>query len=86
VNRLGTKILRQRYLLAMVIPGIIWMLVFNYWPMYGIVIAFKKFNIIKPISAAPWAGFQYFKEFFQDSRFWLVIRNTIALSLLRLVI
>ncbi len=84
--KLLRRIARQKYLLAMVIPGIIWMLVFNYWPMYGIVIAFRKFNIVKPISAAPWVGMQYFIEFFKDDRFLLVLKNTLGISLLKLLI
>ena len=50
----------------MAIPGIIWMLIFCYIPMYGIVIAFKHYNIVKPISEAPWVGFEYFIEFFSN--------------------
>jgi putative aldouronate transport system permease protein len=83
---LSEKAWKQRYLLAMVIPGILFMLVFNYAPMYGIVIAFTKFNIVKPIFDAPWVGFRYFIEFFEDERFWLVLGNTLGISLLKLAI
>ena len=64
----------QRYLQAMAIPGIIWMIIFCYIPMYGIVIAFKHYNIVKPISASPWVGFKYFIDFLQDEQFWIVIK------------
>lgn len=77
---------RQKYLQMMVIPGIIWMLVFNYIPMGGIVIAFKKFKITKSIAEAPWVGFKYFLEFFQDSYFTEILTNTIGISLLKLII
>ncbi len=76
----------QRYLQFMVLPGLIWMLVFNYIPMGGIIIAFKKFKITKSIAEAPWVGLQYFKEFFQDSNFSDVMINTIGISLLKLFI
>ncbi|WP_033168247.1 ABC transporter permease subunit [Clostridium sp. KNHs205] len=76
----------QRYLQFMVLPGLIWMLVFNYVPMGGIIIAFKKFKITKSIAEAPWVGLQYFKEFFQDSNFSDVMINTIGISLLKLFI
>lgn len=76
----------QRYLQLMVLPGIIWMLVFNYIPMGGIVIAFKKFKITKSISEAPWVGFKYFIEFFEDSNFSDIIVNTLGISLLKLLI
>lgn len=83
---IGRKLWEQKYLYLMVLPGIIWMLVFNYWPMYGIVIAFKNYNITKPIMAAPWVGFDHFVEFFKDPRFALVLKNTLGISLLKLLI
>lgn len=76
----------QKILQLMVLPGIIWMIVFNYIPMGGIVIAFKKFKITKPISEAPWVGLQYFKEFLTDSNFANIISNTLGISLLKLAI
>ncbi len=80
------KFWNQRILQFMVLPGIIWMVVFNYVPMGGIIIAFKKFKITKPISEAPWVGLRYFKEFFLDSNFFDIITNTLGISLLKLVI
>ena len=80
------RLKRQRYLQAMAIPGIIWMMIFCYIPMYGIVIAFKHYNIVQPISAAPWVGFKYFIEFFQDEQFWIVMKNTIGISFYKLLI
>ena len=52
---------KQRYLQLMVIPGIIWMFIFNYIPMVGIVIGFKNFKITKSIWEAPWVGFEHFR-------------------------
>lgn len=80
------KIIAQRQLQIMAIAGVIWMIVFNYMPMYGIVIAFKKYSIVKPISAAPWVGFKYFNQFLGDPEFWNVIKNTLAISFLKLLI
>lgn len=70
----------------MVILGVIWMIVFNFLPMYGIIIAFKKYNIIKPISAAPWVGLQYFKEFLTDPEFFNAVKNTLGISTLKILI
>lgn len=83
---IGKKLFKQRYLWLMVLPAIIFMVVFNYAPMYGIIIAFKKFNIVKPILETPWVGFDHFIEFFQDDRFWLVMQNTLGISFLKLAI
>lgn len=76
----------QKYLQFMVLPGILWMLIFNYIPMGGIVIAFKKFKITKPIMDAPWVGFKYFIDFFEDSNFADIMVNTVGISLLKLFI
>lgn len=76
----------QSILQLMVLPGILWMLIFNYIPMGGIVIAFKKFRITRPISQAPWVGFEYFIEFFQDTNFADVMINTLGISILKLCI
>lgn len=83
---LAKKIWEQRYLQMMAIPGIIWMLIFNYIPMGGLVIAFKKYKITASISEAPWVGFKYFKEFFKDSNCINIITNTLGISLLKLFI
>ncbi|MEC0231394.1 ABC transporter permease subunit [Paenibacillus alba] len=76
----------QRYLQAMALLGIAWMIIFNYVPMYGIIIAFKDFNIIKSISAAPWAGLEHFKAFMDDDNLGYVIKNTLGMSVLKLII
>lgn len=77
---------KQRYLHFMIIPGIIWMIVFNYIPMYGIIIAFKNYTIVDTISSAPWVGFDNFREFLTDSNFFGVMKNTLGISILKLII
>lgn len=76
----------QKYLQAMAIPGIIWMFIFCYIPMYGITIAFKNYDIAGTFSQAPWAGFEHFIEFFGDEKFLIVLKNTIGISLWKLII
>lgn len=80
------KLYGQRYLQVMALLGVAWMIVFNYIPMYGIIIAFKEFDIILPISQAPWVGLDHFKEFLNDDSLGNVIRNTLGISLIKLVI
>ena len=77
---------KQRYLQLMVIPGIIWMVIFNYIPMVGIVIGFKNFKITKSIWEAPWVGFEHFAAFFQDESFGNIMVNTLGIALLKLLI
>lgn len=85
-NKLLKKFYSQRYLQVMALLGIVWMIIFNYIPMYGIIIAFKEFNIVKPISEAPWVGMKYFQEILQDENLRYVIYNTIGMSFLKLII
>lgn len=85
-NGVLTKMIRQRYLHLMVIPGIIWMIIFSYIPMYGIIIAFKNYSIIGSIADAPWVGLSNFKEFLMDENFFLVMKNTLGISFLKLLI
>ena len=66
--------------------GAIWMIIFCYIPIYGLIIAFKEYNILKPISASRWVGFSHFIEFFQDENFLQIMTNTFGISLLRLFV
>ncbi|GGI46379.1 ABC transporter permease [Paenibacillus marchantiophytorum] len=86
MTRLLRKLIGQRYLQAMALLGVAWMIIFNYVPMYGIIIAFKDFNIIKAISEAPWVGLENFKAFMEDDNLGYVIKNTLGMSVLKLII
>lgn len=78
------KLYTQRHIQIMALLGIAWMIIFNYIPMYGVVIAFKDYDIIRTISEAPWVGLEHFKEFLADDSFFYVMRNTLGISLLKL--
>ena len=57
---------------------------FHYSPMYGLIIAFKDYNVFKGILGSPWAGLYNFELVFGDDYFWKVVRNTAIISLLKL--
>lgn len=81
------RFIRQWGLQMMVIPGILWMLVFNYLPMGGIVMAFKNFRLsYKSIFQGAWVGADNFLEFFKDDYFAVTMINTLGISALRLLI
>lgn len=80
------RIWEQKGLQGMAIPGVIWMLVFSYIPMYGLMLAFKEYSLGKSLFGGAWIGFKYFREFFQDEYFFRIIENTLGISLLRIVI
>ncbi len=85
-NTVRFRLSRQKILLAMAIPGVLWMLIFNYIPMYGVIIAFKEYRIINTIGDAPWVGLMHFRELFHDSDFLLAMKNTLGMSLLKLLV
>jgi putative aldouronate transport system permease protein len=73
----------QLYLLSL--PAILYFLVFCYFPMYGVQIAFKEFSPPLGITGSPWTGFSQFLRFVNSYQFSIVITNTIVLSLFSLV-
>ena len=81
---LGRRLVRYRTLLLMLIPGIAYFILFHYVPMYGVVLAFKDLNLVKGILHSPWVGLKYFQEMFSSARFFLALRNTFIISLLKL--
>ena len=59
---------------------VVYFIIFQYWPMFGLQIAFKKFSITKGIWGSPWVGMKYFTKFFNAYQFWNVLTNTLTLS------
>lgn len=73
-------------LYVMLLPAVIYTLIFCYKPMYGILIAFKNYSIRKGIMGSPWAGFAHFERLFNSYWFPIILKNTLTLSLLGLLI
>lgn len=77
----------QHWLLyAMLVLPVAYYIIFHYKPMYGLVIAFKDYNIFAGIMESEWVGFEVFKEVFKAKQFWDSIKNTIVLNGLDLLI
>ena len=79
---------RRKALYFMMIPGIVFLFVFNYMPMYGAVIAFKNFAIKKGILASPWVNpwYKHFETFFRSPYCVRVLTNTLIISILKIAI
>jgi putative aldouronate transport system permease protein len=69
----------------MFFPGMLLMLVFDYGPMYGLVLAFKDYNLGAGVWGSPWVGFDHFHRLFTDDTALQVLRNTIIISVLKLL-
>lgn len=79
---------KQRYLQLFVLAGIAYILIFNYVPMVGLIIGFKDYKItsgLQGMFTSEWVGLKYFKEFFTDYKFPELMRNTLVLSILKLI-
>ena len=76
------RLYKNRVFLLMLMPAVIYTLVFAYYPMTGIVMAFKKYNYAGGIWGSPWNGFDNFKFFFSSGQAWLVTKNTVLYNLL----
>jgi len=76
---------RNRTLYLLVLPVLIFFLVFHYKPMYGAIIAFKDYSPGLGIAKSPWVGLANFTRFFHGPYFWRLIRNTLLLSLYSLL-
>lgn len=69
-------------LTGMALPPALFIFVFSYLPMLGLIIAFKDFKVSKGIIGSAWCGLKNFKFFFQSTDAWIVLRNTIGMNLL----
>ncbi len=68
-------------LYLMTIPVVLYFLVFHYFPMYGVTIAFKDFNAVQGLLRSPWVGFKHFERFFRSYNFWVLLKNILGISI-----
>jgi putative aldouronate transport system permease protein len=85
MHRTWKEIKKNKYLYILFAPVLVYYIIFRYVPMYGIIIAFKDYNLFKGIGASPWAGFKYFEQFLSSVYFWRLIRNTLVINLYDIV-
>lgn len=85
-SRLRQDLIRHKGLYLMLLPIVIYYIVFHYYPMYGAQIAFRDFLPKKGILGSPWVGFKHFASFFNSVYFERLIRNTLEINILNLLI
>lgn len=71
---------------VMGLPGFLYLFINNYMPLYGLAIAFKKYNYSKGIAGSDWAGLSNFEYLFKTQDAWVITRNTIAYNLVFIVL
>lgn len=76
----------HKVLYLLMLPGLLYFILFRYLPMFGLVIAFKDYNIFKGIWASDWVGLANFKALVHSSDFWNVMKNTLVISFTKVII
>ena len=84
--KLSTRIWKHRDYYLMLLPALVYIILFNYVPMYGLQIAFKDYRVSLGITGSKWVGFKHFITFFNSFNFWDLLTNTLTLSLYRLLV
>ena len=85
-RKFGSKFLRSKYLLLMILPAIAFYIIFCYVPMYGVILAFKDYKPRLGIIGSPWAGWENFIKVFEEPKFWGAFRNTLIIGSIKIVI
>ena len=77
---------RRNYdLYLLLVPGLAFLALFKFVPIYGLVIAFQDFQIFRGIAGSPWVGLAHFQRLFRSEEFYSVLRNTLLISLYKVV-
>lgn len=84
-SKLIDRIVQHRWLYLLALPGFIYLIVFKYFPMWGLLIAFKEYNPYAGFWGSDWIGFKYFAELFASKNFYIMLRNTLAINIFGLV-
>lgn len=84
-SKLSKALWRDRYLYLLLIPAVLYYIIFKYSPLYGVQIAFKNYKINLGIWGSEWVGLQYFERLFKSSMFYRTFRNTLLLNIYSVV-
>lgn len=85
-RRLGADILRDRWLYLLLLPGLVYFIIFKYLPMWGIVIAFENYVPYSGVFGSQWVGLKWFQYFFKSPSWVRYLGNTLLLSLMNIVL
>ena len=84
--RLAKNIRKNWILYVMMLPVVLYYIIFAYAPMYGVQLAFKNYKIKLGIMGSPWVGLDHFKRFFNSYNFSLLLKNTLGISIYSLLV
>ncbi|WP_282942797.1 ABC transporter permease subunit [Paenibacillus sp. RC67] len=76
---------KDLFLYLLILPGVLYFLLFKYVPMWGIIISFQDYSPYMGVWKSPWVGFRHFQELFTNPDFMILFRNTMVISLMNIV-
>lgn len=79
------RLWKYKLLYLLLMPAFIWVFLFDYLPLYGISIAFMDYNVIQGFSGSEWAGLKYFRMLFESEMFRNAFKNTLLISLYKMI-
>lgn len=79
------RLIMNRWLYLMLLPGLLYFIVFKYVPMYGVLIAFQNYQPFLGFFGSEWVGTKHFERFFGDPLFWILLRNTFVIAMYNIV-
>lgn len=79
------RIKRNKVYLLLLLPALLYYLLFHYIPMFGIVVSFMDYNLFKGVWHSPWVGLKHYRMFFSNPDAWLIVRNTLLLGLYKFI-
>ncbi|MEF3085551.1 sugar ABC transporter permease [Bacillus altitudinis] len=85
-KRLLNQLISQKFLYLMILPGLLYFLVFKYVPMWGLIIAFQDYQPFLGILGSEWVGFKHFIRLFTEPTFFILLKNTLILFAMNVVI
>jgi len=82
---LASRIVKHRIIYLLLLPGLLFFLLFKIAPMWGLLLAFKDYNPFLGFTESEWVGFKHFADLFSSSNFYIMLRNTFAINLIALI-
>ncbi|MFD0677629.1 MULTISPECIES: ABC transporter permease [unclassified Paenibacillus] len=79
------RLKKQKWFYLMLLPGLLYFLIYKYVPMWGVLIAFQDYQPFLGFFGSKWVGFKHFETFFNDETFWMLFRNTFILAVYNIV-
>ncbi|MGO4275935.1 sugar ABC transporter permease, partial [Paenibacillus sp. TAF58] len=84
-SELGRRLWKNKWIYVMLLPGVLYFLVFKYIPMYGLIISFQNYKPFKGVSGSEWVGLEHFRRLFTEPDFLIILSNTLILFVMNLL-